>query len=243
MLAAAPRQAAEHRAGLSSMSLFGNKAPVSAAAGMLLRRALELAHGGGAASAAARIFRGSHNGVSCHPVCVPARGVSAAASRASTQVLSSLPQSGQHPTAAAQARPNTRRDGGGGKRGYGGGRGINDFWDPNTMYYIIGANVLVFVLWQNHNLRRFMVEHFALSTAGVLKDLRIHTIFTSIVSTPNFGMCLGNCVTLWFFGAECLGDSPLPQQCFADEEVGRKEKEGEGEGERDEENRSETRAP
>lgn len=42
--------------------------------------------------------------------------------------------------------------------------------------------------------------------AGVLKDLRIHTLFTSIVSTPNFGMCLGNCVTLWFFGAECLGE-------------------------------------
>jgi hypothetical protein len=115
-----------------------------------------------------------------------------------------------HGTKAQGARAEKPRGAGqrgnDGKRGYGGGRGINEFWDPNTMYYIIGANVVVFVLWQNHNLRRFMVEHFALSTTGVLKDLRVHTIFTSIISTPNFGMCLGNCVTLWFFGAECLGE-------------------------------------
>ena len=106
------------------------------------------------------------------------------------------------PCSKLAARHQSRR-GEGGKRRYGRG-GVNDFWDPNTMYVIIGANVAVWVLWQNHNLRRFLADHFAVSTYGVLSELRVHTLFTSIISQPNFGLLLGNCITLWFFGSECL---------------------------------------
>jgi membrane associated rhomboid family serine protease len=72
------------------------------------------------------------------------------------------------------------------------------------MYMLIGANVVVFILWQNDHLRHFLMKHFAVSTYGVLSDLRLHTLFTSVFSNPNFGSLLGNVVTLWFFGAECL---------------------------------------
>lgn len=104
---------------------------------------------------------GSGIGVCSNPVCVSASGASPVLRPATV-----LRRSEQ----TALKVQNVQKTRGDGKRGYG-SRGINDFWDPNTMYYIIGANVVVFVLWQNHNLRRFMVEHFALSTAGQVPDL------------------------------------------------------------------------
>ncbi len=80
----------------------------------------------------------------------------------------------------------------------------NSFWGDQVLYLIIGVNLLVFVFWQNSKFRRFMNEHFTVSTVGVLRDGRIHTLITSMFSQYSLGHLAANMITLWFFGGEIV---------------------------------------
>lgn len=69
---------------------------------------------------------------------------------------------------------------------------------------IVGANCVVFFLWQSTYIRRFMGKHFALSSAGVLKEGRYHTLITSIFSHYDPLHLGANMGCLIFFGKEVI---------------------------------------
>ena len=80
----------------------------------------------------------------------------------------------------------------------------NSFWGDQVLYLIIGMNLVVFIFWQNSKFRRFMNEHFTVSTVGVLRDGRFHTLITSMFSQYSMGHLAANMITLWFFGGEIV---------------------------------------
>ena len=53
---------------------------------------------------------------------------------------------------------------------------------PRVLVGIVGANVVVFILWQSTATRRFMGKNFAVSSAGVVREGRYHTLLSSIFS-------------------------------------------------------------
>jgi hypothetical protein len=75
---------------------------------------------------------------------------------------------------------------------------------PPVLLAIVGANCVVFVLWQSTSIRRFMGKHFALSSAGVLKEGRFHTLITSIFSHYDPVHLGANMCCLIFFGKEVV---------------------------------------
>ena len=75
---------------------------------------------------------------------------------------------------------------------------------PYAIWGIIGANCVVFVMWQNASIRRFMGKNFAISAAGVVKEGRVHTIVTSIFSHYDPVHLGANMGYLLFFGKELL---------------------------------------
>jgi hypothetical protein len=80
----------------------------------------------------------------------------------------------------------------------------NTFWGDQVLYLIIGINVLVYVFWQNHNIRRFMSDHMTISTVGIVKEGKLHTLLTSMFSHYSLGHLAANMITLWFFGGEIV---------------------------------------
>ena len=80
----------------------------------------------------------------------------------------------------------------------------NSFWGDQVLYLIIGVNVAVYVLWQNDHLRRFMLQNMTISTDGVVRDGRLHTLLTSFFSHYSLGHLAANMITLWFFGGEMV---------------------------------------
>jgi len=75
---------------------------------------------------------------------------------------------------------------------------------PSVLLAIIGANCVVFLIWQNTYTRRFMGKHFAVSSAGVLKEGRYHTLITSIFSHYDVVHLGANMGCLLFFGKEVV---------------------------------------
>jgi len=78
------------------------------------------------------------------------------------------------------------------------------WWNENLINVIIGCNVVVWVLWQNVRLRKFLNDNFTISTRGILKEGRLHTIFTCLFSHKDLMHLIANMVTLWFFGTEAV---------------------------------------
>ena len=73
---------------------------------------------------------------------------------------------------------------------------------PSVLLAIVGANCVVFLIWQNTYTRRFMGKHFAVSSAGLLKEGRYHTLITSIFSHYDVVHLGANMGCLLFFGKE-----------------------------------------
>ena len=77
-----------------------------------------------------------------------------------------------------------------------------------VMYGIIGAQVAIFCGWKvaetNRNMWRTMMRHFTVSKDGVMRHLRVHTLFTAMLSHQDFMHLFVNTFTLYFFGLEML---------------------------------------
>lgn len=82
------------------------------------------------------------------------------------------------------------------------------FNGDNLIYSIIGVNVAVFAGWKlsdsNRQLRRILFENFTVSSNGVLREFRIHTIITAIFSHSDVWHLGTNMVAVYFFGRNCL---------------------------------------
>jgi membrane associated rhomboid family serine protease len=70
-----------------------------------------------------------------------------------------------------------------------------------VIFGIIGANVLVFVMWQNKDLQGFMTKHFVTSYDAVLQG-RPHTLLTSMYSQQGFMHLAFNMLSLYFLGMD-----------------------------------------
>jgi membrane associated rhomboid family serine protease len=69
---------------------------------------------------------------------------------------------------------------------------------------VVGANCVVFLMWQATSIRRFMAKNFAISSAGVLKEGRLHTLVTSIVSHYDAVHLGANMACLVIFGKSLM---------------------------------------
>jgi rhomboid-like protein len=105
-------------------------------------------------------------------------------------------------------QPTTNYGGNGGQRR----RYARDYYyyeeeqNPNRIIYaIIGVNLVVFVLWQNHDIRvlRFMKENFVVSYDAV-RSGRIHTLLTATYSQQAPMHLFTNMLTLWFIGGDVV---------------------------------------
>ena len=76
------------------------------------------------------------------------------------------------------------------------------------VYALIAANVGVWGLWQasanSREARQWMVEHFTTSTAGIVRELRFHTLITSAFSHASTTHLAVNMVSLYFFGRDAV---------------------------------------
>ena len=86
----------------------------------------------------------------------------------------------------------------------------NAFWGDMILLVVIGLNILVFFLWQNQRLRRFMSDHFMISTLGITRDGKYHTFFTNMFSHEDLGHLLANMTVLWY-SAPLLAPTPCPR--------------------------------
>ena len=75
---------------------------------------------------------------------------------------------------------------------------------PYALWGVIGANCLVYLMWQDTSMRRFMGKHFAVSSAGVLKEGRVHTLVTSLFSHYDPLHLGANMCSLYFFGRQLV---------------------------------------
>ena len=57
---------------------------------------------------------------------------------------------------------------------------------------------------QDRILRRFMNSHFTVSSGGVIKQGRVHTLLTAMFSHQSGWHLFANMFTLYFFGSEAL---------------------------------------
>ena len=93
---------------------------------------------------------------------------------------------------------------GGGRRG-GGSQFLSRLSSNQVLFAIIGANSLVYLAWNqsnsNYRLRAFMNNNFLLSSGGVWRDGRIHTLLTSMFSHQSLTHIGANMLTLYFFGS------------------------------------------
>ena len=82
------------------------------------------------------------------------------------------------------------------------------FGGNNLLYGIIGINCGVYGCWysstNNRNYLRLMYDNFTLSSFGIFKEYRLHTLISSFFSHKDGMHLLSNMVTLYFFGAEAL---------------------------------------
>jgi hypothetical protein len=69
---------------------------------------------------------------------------------------------------------------------------------------VVGANCVVFLMWQATSIRRFMAKNFAISSAGVLKEGRLHTLITSIFSHYDAVHLGANMACLVIFGKSLM---------------------------------------
>ncbi|OQR92028.1 serine protease family S54 [Thraustotheca clavata] len=84
-------------------------------------------------------------------------------------------------------------------------RSVIDRMEPeHALYGIVGANGLVFMMWQTSQTwekKKFMVENFTTSLSH-LKAGRVHTLVTSAFSQMSTSHFLLNGLGLYFFGIE-----------------------------------------
>ena len=89
------------------------------------------------------------------------------------------------------------------------------FDGDNLVYALIGTNVAVFGLWtyfkHSYHWTGFMRRHFMVSSNGVIKDYRLHTLLTSSFSHNDPWHLLGNMVTVYFFGRNVLSQIGGPR--------------------------------
>ena len=89
------------------------------------------------------------------------------------------------------------------------------FDGDNFIYALIGTNVTIFGLWiyfkQNYYWTGFMRRHFMVSSNGVIKDYRLHTLLTSSFSHNDPWHLLGNMITVYFFGRNVLSQIGGPR--------------------------------
>jgi membrane associated rhomboid family serine protease len=82
------------------------------------------------------------------------------------------------------------------------------FDGDNLIYSIIGINIAVFAGWKvsenNRPLRRILLENFTVSSNGVLRDFRIHTIITAAFSHSDIWHVGTNMLAVYFFGKQAL---------------------------------------
>lgn len=82
------------------------------------------------------------------------------------------------------------------------------FHGDNLIYSIIGINIAVFAGWKvsenNRPLRRILLENFTVSSNGVLREFRIHTIITAIFSHSDIWHVGTNMLAVYFFGRQSL---------------------------------------
>ena len=72
---------------------------------------------------------------------------------------------------------------------------------------LIGLNLIVFGCWASANdrvTRRFMQDNFTISSAGVFRQYKLHTFFTSMFSHQDGFHLFGNMITLYFFGSNAV---------------------------------------
>jgi hypothetical protein len=69
---------------------------------------------------------------------------------------------------------------------------------------VVGANCVVFLMWQATSIRRFMAKNFAISSAGVLKEGRLCTLITSIFSHYDAVHLGANMACLVIFGKSLM---------------------------------------
>lgn len=71
---------------------------------------------------------------------------------------------------------------------------------------MIILNVLVWIAWQiaktNEGLLSIMLDNFLVSPAGVLREYRIHTLFTSTISHRDLGHIFWNLLFFWGLGQD-----------------------------------------
>lgn len=82
------------------------------------------------------------------------------------------------------------------------------FHGDNLIYSIIGINFAIFAGWKvsenNRPLRRILLENFTVSSNGVLREFRTHTIITAIFSHSDIWHVGSNMLAVYFFGRQSL---------------------------------------
>lgn len=76
----------------------------------------------------------------------------------------------------------------------------------NVIYTLIGTNIAIYSAWYfsegNRKRLRFMQNNFTLSSYGIFKQFKFHTLLTSIFSHKDGMHLLLNMAALFFFGPE-----------------------------------------
>lgn len=76
--------------------------------------------------------------------------------------------------------------------------------NPDTVVYtLMGVNVGVYALWQQPELRKFLVVNFTTSLPH-LKSFKLHTLLTSTLSHKDTSHLLSNMIGLYFMGSSSI---------------------------------------
>jgi len=83
----------------------------------------------------------------------------------------------------------------------------NAFNDQDVLWWIIGINVFIFLMWQYFSTTnrgsKFMIDNFTISIHN-LKEGRVWTLLTSTFSQKEFFHLVFNMITLYFVGGRML---------------------------------------